>query len=150
MDFDLVLAIAHHLAVFTLVALLGIELALLRPGLGGARVSQLAAIDAAYGGIAGLVIVVGVLRVIFGANGWQYYVANQMFWGKMGAFLILGLLTIPPTMAIRRWLKAGQGVADYTVPAVEIATSQRYLYLQGGIVALIPMFAAAMARGYGV
>ena len=107
MDIDLILAIGHHLAVFLLVAIFAAEFALLRPGLGGARIGQLARIDAAYGGVAMLVIVVGVLRVIFGASGWEYYVSNYAFWAKMAALLAMGLLTVPPTLAIRRWLKAG-------------------------------------------
>jgi len=52
MDWNLILACAHHLAVFMLVAVFAAEFALLRPGLGGARLRQLARIDAAYGGIA--------------------------------------------------------------------------------------------------
>ena len=94
-----------------------------------------------------LVIVVGVLRVIFGASGWEYYVSNYAFWAKMAAFLVMGLLTVPPTLAIRRWLKAGQ---DYVVPAEEISANRRFIYLQAGVLVLIPIFAAAMARGYGV
>ena len=39
---DLILASAHHVAVFTLVALFAAEFALLRPGLAGGRVTQLA------------------------------------------------------------------------------------------------------------
>lgn len=146
MDVDLILAIAHHLVVFTLVGLYAAEVALLRPGLGGDAVRTLARIDAAYGGVAGLVIVVGIVRVIFGASGWEYYVANHAFWGKMAAFLVMGLLTIPPTLAIRRWVGAGADV----VPVAEVAASRRYLYLQGLVLLLIPTFAAAMARGYGV
>lgn len=150
MDIDLLLAISHHLVVFLLVAILAAEFALLRPGLDGARIGQLARIDAAYGGVATLVIVVGVLRVIFGASGWEYYVANSAFWAKMAAFLVMGLLTIQPTMAIRRWFKASKNDAGYAVPASEIAASRRYIHLQAGVLVLIPIFAAAMARGYGV
>ena len=150
MDIDLILASGHHLAVFMLVAILAAEFALLRPGLSGSRVGQLARIDAAYGGVATLVIIVGVLRVIFGASGWEYYVGNFAFWGKMAAFLAMGLLTIQPTIAIRKWLKAQNGDANYAVPATEIATSRRYIHLQAGLLLLIPIFAAAMARGYGV
>ena len=150
MDIDLILASGHHLAVFLLVAILAAEFALLRPGLSGSRVGQLARIDAAYGGVATLVIIVGVLRVIFGAGGWEYYVGNFAFWGKMAAFLAMGLLTIQPTIAIRKWLKAQKGDANYAVPATEIATSRRYIHLQAGLLLLIPIFAAAMARGYGV
>lgn len=149
MDIDFVLAIAHHLAVFTLVAVFAAEFALLRKGLTGPRIRQLASLDAAYGGIAALVIVVGVLRVIFGAGGWQYYVSNFAFWGKMGAFLAMGLLTIPPTIAIRKWPQAGKEFPDYVVPPAQIVTGHRYLYLQAAFLVLIPTFAAAMARGYG-
>ncbi|MBJ3786619.1 DUF2214 family protein [Devosia sediminis] len=149
MDWDLVLASAHHLAVFTLVALFAAEFALLRPGLAGARIGQLARIDAAYGAVAGVVIVVGIIRVIFGAVGWEYYVGNHAFWGKMGAFLVMGLLTMPPTMAVRRWVKAGEGIAEYAPPAEEISRNRRFLHLQAAVLVLIPIFAAMMARGYG-
>ena len=146
---DLVLASAHHVAVFSLVALFAAEFALLRPGLSGARVTQLARIDAAYGAVAGIVIAVGILRVIFGAIGWEYYVGNHAFWGKMAAFVVMGLLTIPPTVAFRRWVKAGAGAPDYAPPTAEIVANRRFLHLQAGVLLLIPIFAAAMARGYG-
>lgn len=149
MDIDLLLAIAHHLAVFTLVALYAAEFALLRPGLAGSRIRQLAGIDAAYGGVAGLVVVIGIIRVVFGAVGWEYYVANLAFWGKMAAFLAMGLLTIQPTIAMRKWLKAMGTNDSYVPPANEIASSRRFVHIQGGLLVLIPIFAAAMARGYG-
>lgn len=149
MDIDLLLAIAHHLAVFTLVALYAAEFALLRPGLAGSRIRQLAAVDAAYGAVAGVVIVVGIIRVTFGAVGWEYYVTNHAFWGKMAAFLVMGLLTIQPTIAVRKWLAGLKADDDFVPPAAEIATSRRYVHIQASVLLLIPIFAAAMARGYG-
>lgn len=149
LDMDLILASAHHLAVFSLVALFAMEFALLRPGLSGARVGQLAKLDAAYGAVAGIVIVVGVIRVIFAGAGWEYYVGNLAFWAKMAAFLAMGLLTIPPTMAIRRWVKGGQSADGYSPPAGEIASARRFIHFQAGVLVLIPILAAAMARGYG-
>lgn len=150
MDADLILAIAHHLAVFSLVGVFAAEFALIRPGLAGARIAQLARLDLAYGALSGVVILVGVLRVLFGASGWQYYAGNQMFWGKMLAFLVMGLLTIPPTLAIRRWTKAASQNPGFTPPASEIAHNQRYVHFQAFMLVLIPSFAAAMARGYGI
>ena len=149
MDIDLLLAIAHHLAVFTLVGIFAAEFALLRPGLSGPRIGQLARLDAAYGGVAGLVIVVGILRVIFGAAGWEYYAGNHAFWGKMVAFLIMGLLTIPPTLAIRTWQNGFAADAGYSPASADVARNRRYLHIQAGFLLLIPIFAAAMARGYG-
>lgn len=143
MDWNLVLAGAHHLAVFSLVGIFAAEFALLRPGLMQDRLGQLARIDAAYGAMAGVVIVVGLARVWFGGTDPWYYLTNHAFWGKMAAFLVMGLLTVPPTMAIRRWVKAGMAEAD------EVRAARRFVHLQAGVLVLIPLFAAAMARGYG-
>ena len=145
MDWSLVLAGAHHLAVFTLVAVFAAEFALLRPGLSGERLRQLARLDAGYGAVATVVILVGIARVMFGDMGWQYYVGNTAFWAKMAAFGVMGALTVPPTLAIRRWLKSGSDVP----PPNEVSSARRYLHLQAAVLVLIPLFAAAMARGYG-
>lgn len=146
---DLILAIAHHLVVFTLVAIFAAEFALLRPGLEGRRLSQLGAVDAAYGATAGIVVVVGIIRVIFGAAGWEYYVGNWVFWAKMLAFLGVGLASIPPTIAIARWRKTVKADAGFVPVASEIHGARRFLFLQAGLLVFIPSFAAAMARGYG-
>ena len=100
---DLILAIAHHCAVFSLVGIFAAELALVRPGLDARRLKQLAQVDLAFGAIAGLVLVVGILRVIYGASGADYYLSNWVFWLKMGAFVIVGLISIGPTVAIIKW-----------------------------------------------
>lgn len=149
MDIDLLLTIAHHLAVFTLVAIFAAEFALVRPGLNGSRLSQLAKIDNAYGAMAGAVIVVGVLRVLFGDMGWEYYVHNPVFWAKMAAIAVVGLLSIPPTLAFRGWLKAQTANGAYEPSHDALKHQRRFIHLQALFFLLIPSFAAAMARGYG-
>jgi putative membrane protein len=144
LDLNLVLAIAHHLAVFTLVAIFAAEFALLRPGIEGKRLVQLGKIDMAYGTMAWLVIVVGILRVLLGGAGWEYYAGNWAFWLKMAAFFGVGLFSLPPTVALFRWRKAGT-----TPSATDVNTLRRYLWLQAALYLLIPTFAATMARGYG-
>lgn len=150
MDIDLILACAHHLAVFSVIGIVAAEFALLRPGIAGARLSQLARIDGAYGAAATLVIVAGVGRVFFGVNGSGYYIGNQVFWAKMGLFILVGLLSIQPTISFIRWNKALKADAGYAPPPKEISASRRFIHLQVAGLALIPLFAAAMARGYGV
>ncbi len=141
---DLVLAILHHLLVFTLAGLLAAELALTRPGLSGQGLGLLGRIDAAYGGVAMAVIAVGVCRVLFGLKGWEYYVSNHAFWAKMAAFVAVGLLSIPPTRRIIAW-RRGAG----TVPEGEIAAVRAWLKGEAFFLALVLVFAAAMARGVG-
>ena len=106
LDLNFVLAIAHHLAVFGLVAIFAAEFALMRPGIESKRLQQLRKIDAGYGALAGLVVVVGIIRVVFGGAGWEYYVGNWVFWAKMAAFIGVGLASIPPTRALIRWRRA--------------------------------------------
>ncbi len=147
---DLILAIAHHLVVFTLVAVFAAEFALLRPGLEGKDVVRLATMDGVYGAAAGLVVVVGIVRVIFGAAGWEYYVGNWVFWAKMVAFVLMGLASIPGTMAMARWRRAAKADPGFVPPAGEVGEARRMLWVQAALLVFIPSFAAAMARGYGV
>jgi putative membrane protein len=147
---DAVLAIAHHLAVFSLAAIIAMESILLRAGLAGPRIRDLARIDAGYGIVAGVVIVVGVLRVIFGDRGYAFYVYDWTFWAKMAAFAAAGLLSIQPTINIVRWRKALSADPAFVPPADAIARSQSFLRLEVGFFLLIPVFAALMARGIGL
>lgn len=143
---DLLLASAHHLLIFLLAAIISAEWVLVRPGLTGERLNLLARIDGAYGGVAMAIIAVGIGRVIFGLKGWEYYVGNHAFWGKMAAFVIVGLLTIQPTRRIIAWRKTAAG---QPVPDEEIRSVRSWIKAQIAIFALIPIFAAAMARGVG-
>jgi putative membrane protein len=147
---DLHLAIVHHLLAFLLFGVIVAELALIRAGLGAHDVRQAGKIDQWYGILAGLLIGAGAMRVAFAAKGWAYYSANLFFWAKMGAFAVVGLLSILPTVKIIGWRQALK--ADpATLPDInEIVQIRKFLWAELLVFALIPAFAAAMARGYGM
>ncbi len=147
---DFLLAAFHHVAVFALVIVLGTELVLMRPGLDAAGVARLGRLDAAYGGLAGLVLVAGLLRVVFGAAGWEYYAGNWVFWTKMGLFALVGLISVIPTIAILRWRKRQVTEPDFAPDAAELQRHRRLIHLEAGLLLLIPVAAAAMARGIGL
>lgn len=146
---DLVLAIAHHLAVFLLAAVLAGEFVLVRPGLTRSGLALLANLDRAYGGLAGLIVLIGIGRVLFGLKGWEYYLYYWAFWAKMSAFAAVGLLSIPPTMRILRWRRQAEAAPDHRVADAEIASLRGYLRAEAAFFALILVFAATMARGIG-
>jgi len=146
---DLLLAIAHHLLVFSLAGIIGAEFVLVRGDLPAATLRRLAGIDRHYGIIAGLIVIVGVCRVFFGLKGWEFYVHNWVFWAKMAAFVAVGLLSIVPTMRFISWNRQARVNPSYSVPAAELASVKAYVRAEGVIFLLIPVFAAAMARGYG-
>lgn len=143
---DLTLAIAHHLLVFALAGIIAFEIAAIRPGIAGTAILRVAKADAWYGILAVAIIVVGVARAVYAAKGWDYYAANHYFWGKMAAFAVLGLLSVVPTIALIGWRRALKTDAGFAPPAGEIARVRRFLWLEVGVFAFIPAFAAAMAR----
>ena len=141
---DLTLAICHHLLVFAIFGVLWIEWVLVRPGLTLSALRTIAAMDLAYGAAAGLVIVIGFARVIWAAKGWDYYSHNVFFWAKIGVFLMIGLLSIGPTISFLTWRRAQQLPGEGAIRAV-----RRVLSIELALFVLLPAFAAAMARGYG-
>lgn len=146
---DLVLAIFHHLLVFSLAGIIGAEFVLIRGDLSAATLKRLAGIDRHYGIIASLIIIIGIGRVIYGLKGWEFYVYNWMFWAKMAAFAVVGLLSIVPTIRFISWNRQASGSPGFQVPAAELASVKTYVRAEAFIFLLIPIFAAAMARGYG-
>ena len=149
LEVDLILAIAHHLLMFALLAVLVMELTLVRPGLDAARIARIGGLDLAYGSIAGLILVVGFARVFFGLKGPEYYFANIFFWAKIAAFVVVGLLSLPPTRRIFSWRSRARAEPGFSPPADEIAAVRRYMHLEALVFMLIPIFAALMARYSG-
>ncbi len=146
---DLAFAIGHHLLIFALAGVLAFEIGVIRPGLTSVDVRRLSRVDIWYGILAGLILIVGFSRAVFAAKGWAYYSHNTFFWLKIGTFAIVGLLSIIPTIAIIRWRGLLKNDANYAPDQPEIRKLRRVLWLEALLFALIPAFAAAMARGYG-
>jgi len=62
---------------------------------------------------------------------------------------IVGLLSILPTLAYLRWRRAARLDASFVPAESEIARVRRIVWFEVRVFAFIPLFAAAMARGYG-
>lgn len=146
---DLHFAMAHHLLVFALAGVLAFELGAVRTGMGNKDVLRVARADAWYGVLAAAILAVGFSRAIFAAKGWAYYSVNLFFWAKIMAFAIVGLLSILPTVAYLRWRRAARADAAFVPSGNDIKRVKRILWLEVSVFAFIPLFAAAMARGYG-
>jgi putative membrane protein len=147
---DFLFASVHHLIVFGIASVLAAEIALMRPAaMSPHTVRLLGRFDAVYGGLAMAILAVGFARVWFGAKGPDFYLHNPVFWAKIAAFLVVGLLSIRPTLRMLAWQKILKGDAAFVPPAQEIAALRRQLLLEIHVFALIPVLAAAMARGIG-
>ena len=146
---DLALAIVHHLLVFMLAGVLAFEIGTVTLSIKGDEILRVGRVDNWYGILAGVIIVVGFVRATVAAKGWAYYEVNIFFWAKLATFLVIGLLSIPPTVAIIRWRNALKSDAGFAPAAEAIRRVRRYLWTEAVLFLLLPVFAAAMARGYG-
>jgi putative membrane protein len=140
-------AFLHHLCAFTLVSAVAIEFVLIRSELTLATARRLQVTDIVLGIAAGALLVIGMLRVFFFEKGASYYFHSHAFLTKFSLFIIIGLLSIIPTVEFLSWreaLKAGQ------VPVIE-ARKKRLVtgVIHGELLAIVIILLCAtiMARG---
>jgi putative membrane protein len=146
---DAALSYLHFVFVFILAGALAAEAFVLRLPVDGRVAHLLLRIDLFYGLSAVGVILAGIARVLWGAKGASYYMGQPFFWAKMAAFAIVGLISIAPTLAYFRWGKAAGKDAGFTVAEAEAKRTRRLVMIELHVFALVPLFAALMARGIG-
>lgn len=142
-------AYLHHLAAFTLVASLACEWVLMRGELtvGTARRLQLA--DLMYGVSAGVIVVVGILRVVYFEKGASYYQYSAPFIAKMTLFILVGLLSIYPTLQFARWGKARKQGRAPAPAALQTARIRAAIRLELALIVPLILCAVLMAKGIG-
>ena len=143
---DLILAIIHHLLVFGLVAMLVAESMLVRPGMRGVDVDRVVRIDMGYGATGALILVVGLLRVFFGAKGVNFYVGNFFFWGKVACFVVIALMSIMPTIRFLQWGRTRKVDPAFVPTDAEASSVRKWMRYQSLVLVVLLAFAAAMAR----
>jgi putative membrane protein len=140
-------AFLHHLCAFTLVSAVAIEFTLIRGELTLSSARRLQVTDLVLGIAAGLLLVIGLLRVFFFEKGASYYFHNHAFLTKFSLFIIVGLLSIIPTLEFLSWrgaIKAGQ------VPEIDPMKRRRVtmvIHAELAAIVVILLCAAIMARG---
>lgn len=142
-------AFLHHLTAFALVAAISAEFILIRGALTIDTARKLRAADAVYGASAGLLLLVGLLRVLYFEKGAAFYWGNAFFIAKLTLFIIVGLLSVYPTLQFAAWRKA---LKLRQVPMVEesrLHAIRRIVHWELAGIVLILLCAALMARGIG-
>lgn len=142
MTLDALLAAAHHLAAFGLVAAMYGRLLLLGSVPSGQRLTRLAQLEAACALLALAVLVAGGLRLVFGPHGWAHYAAHPLWWAKLAAFGLALLLAVQPSRRLLRWRR--QSALPDTIALDGL---RPVLLAQLGLLALMPLLAALMVHG---
>jgi putative membrane protein len=144
------MAFLHHLMAFTVTACLVYEFIAYRKGMSIEEMHRIQRVDLVYGISAGLLLVVGLLRVFLFEKGVNFYIHSPFFWVKMAAFAIVGLLSIDPTIRYIRWNKILSQNQTPNISEAEFDRTRLLLWLELAGIAVILLSAAMMARGVGM
>ena len=142
-------AFLHHIAAFTLVAALVLEFVLIKDEFNIKTARKLQIADIVFGASAGVVLIVGFLRVFYFEKGASYYFHSLPFIAKLALFTLIGLLSIYPTVEFLSWgksLKAGR------LPLVSDGKQRlirSLIHWELTMVVLVILGASLMARGVG-
>ena len=149
MTFEAILAYLHLLAILTMVVFISSEAALCRvQWLNAAVVERLAKVDRVYGIAAIMVLLTGVARTVWGVKGTAWYWTNPLLHVKLTLFIVVGVISIFPTLTYFRWRKALR--ATGTLPSeTDIQKTRKLVMVQAHLIALIPLVAVFLARGFG-
>jgi len=141
-----VMAYLHYLAIIMTGAFLTAEMAVCRPGMRPEQVRLLSRLDGLFFGFALGALGTGLLRLVFFAKGVAYYVHNPFFWLKMALYVTISLISITPTVQFIKWNRA---LASGGAPpdSAAVAKARRWVHIELGLFALLPLMAVLMARG---
>jgi len=139
----------HHVAAFALAASLAVEFVLSRGELTLASARKLRIADLVYGSSAGAVLAIGFLRVVYFEKGATYYFHSIPFIVKLSLFVIIGLVSIYPTIEFQSWRKTLKQDRIPIVAARKMKSIRTMIHLELAGVVLIILCAALMAKGVG-
>ncbi len=144
------LAYAHIVAIMAVVVFLTSEAALCRPEwINAAIVRRLVRLDVIYVVAAMLLLATGLARAWFGIKGSHWYWAQPLLHLKLTLFVLIGLISIKPTLAFLRWRRRLD--ADGALPpAAEVRSTRRWVMIEAHLLMLLPLLGVLMARGIWV
>ena len=140
-------AFIHHAAAFIVVATLMVELVILKNDLTVPSARSVLRMDMVYGISATVLLVAGLARVFYTEKGSAYYFASGPFLVKLTLFIIVGLLSIYPTMRFMGWRKA---LREQRVPDFDAGTRRKVrmlIHIELTLIFVIILMAIMMARG---
>lgn len=144
------IAAAHFIAAFALVAALVAEWVMLRGRVDAAAIEHLLRADLIYGLSALAVFAFGLCRVFFFDKPAVYYLYSVPFWVKLVLFAMVGLLSIAPTFAFFRARNVARVDSNYVMPSNDVAMLRRRVTLELVLLLALVISASLMAKGVGL
>lgn len=143
------LAFVHHIAFLAIMLMLTAEMLTLKQPLTLSSARKIQIYDTIYGTAAGLVLLIGGLRVMYFEKGVDYYMNSAPFFAKIILFIIAGLISIYPTMTFLKW---NRSLKQGLIPEVSDAAKRKIrmiIHVELTLLVLMILCATLMAKGIG-
>ena len=135
----------HFIAVFAIVGALVAEQFLVSKSMTRKEIKRIAVIDGLYGFGAVLVLIAGFTLWFWVGKPADFYTKNWIFHTKLTLFVVLGLLSIYPSIFFLKNRKGADLYTEIKVPA----TVMICLRLELLLLFIIPILASYMSLGIG-
>jgi putative membrane protein len=113
------------------------------------RARKIQRADLVFGISAGIVLLIGLLRVFYFEKGASYYFHSIPFLVKLSLFVLVGLASIYPTLQILSWRASLKQAQAPKVTPGRLRSIRMVIHLELTGIVVIILCAALMARGVG-
>jgi len=120
---------------------------ILKPSIKKDQIKSLATIDLIYGLSAIIVLTTGLLRWFVYGKGYDYYMSTHLFHIKLTLFIVLGILSIFPTIKILKWKKQINHGEEPDITEKGVKKLLMFIRIELLIIAIIPLLAVLIVRG---
>ncbi len=148
MTLEAILASAHLVAILALVTFMSSQAALCRTEwMNAAVVERLVRLDVIYQISMAALVASGLVRIFWGIKGASWYLTQPMLHAKLTLLLVMIALSIPATLAFRRWRSAVRSSGALPA-AAQVRSTRRLIMVQSQLLPLVGVIAAFWARGW--
>ena len=135
----------HFVGIMIVFAMVCIENVLIKPSMERKRIKQLFNVDGIYGLFSIIVVAAGLYLWFGGGKPAAYYTQNGIFHAKVALFIVVGILSIWPTVFYFKNRKGDEN------DKIEVPNYLRKIIrIEIFLLIAIPLLAALMAQGVGL
>ncbi len=137
----------HYIGIMALMGSLISEHLILKPRMDKDQIKSLGTIDLIYLFAVILVLATGILRWFVYGKGYDFYMSTPLFHIKLTLFIIIGILSIFPTIKFLKWNKQIKRGEEPEITEKVVKKQLMFIRIELLLIAIIPLLAVMIARG---
>jgi putative membrane protein len=91
----------------------------------------------------------GLARLLYYGQDPAYYLANRLFWLKIGIFALIVVVAVAPTLQYIRWNREARTAPAFAPLTREVERVRGSVAFGLGLWLILPLLGVLVARGYG-